>query len=538
MFETLFGDENESREDGRAAVNGTIPLSDLIQMAAALGVVPLTNHDVTASEVINWRCSEMHEFEASWRRQRRRRCPLCPALSYGEKLARALLKIYFPYGGWRKLRDKGFDPDNPDLRLEIDLVSDAYQITVECQSSLHVQSDSKQGFATKIPFQEMARRDRIKRNLSSTHPRFAKYRHVELWFELSDVKELVSQARREKVDPVKAIVDRFERSLAESGVMLPTRQLPLLDELFSGFSEAQRTREIVKGHGLFLRPGPWLGVSALPVRCEKCGHEWTSSLSQLRRGWSRGRTGCAKCWGIVFDELSAVRSDSGWNAFRELCGEHGFQLLGPTSGPGTIPVKVREISTGHEFEGRRHYIAERLLDGLPIIDARRIEYEKRRSRVATTIAKHRATLRDYGIQLLGGQDRPTTERDRLGNIRTNKFEVRYLACKHKGKIFLGPFIGKLAKHKSREADGMPGFCSRCRRVEIARDKTNWMIALAEKHGVTFLGPDYIDATKTKYRFSCHPGCGAKPYGAVFSNLVKNGIACRGCKRIRKQNARV
>lgn len=534
MFETLFGDEGDQREDGRAAVNYTISLSDLIQMAAALGVMPLTDRDVTASEVINWRCSETHEFEASWRQQRRRRCPLCPALSYGEKLARALLEIYFPAGGWRKVRDKGFDPDNPGLRLEIDLVSDAYEITVECQSSLHVQSDPKQGFATKIPIEEMIRRDKIKRNLGSSHPRFANYKHVELWFELSDVKELVSKAVTGKLDPVKAIVDRFEQSLAEGGVMLPIRPLPLLDDLFSGFSEALRTREIVEEHGLFLLPSPWLGVSALPVRCGKCAHEWTSSLSQLRRGWSRGRTGCAKCWGIVFEELSTDRSDSGWDAFRELCGEHGFLLFGPTSGSGTIPVTVREISTGKEFEGRRHYIAERLLDGLPIIDAKRIEYEKRRSRVATTIARHRATLRAYGIQLLVGQDRPTTERDRFGNIHTNKFEVRYLACKHKGKVFLGPFIGKLAKQKSREADGMPGFCPRCRRAEIALEKTNWMIALAEKHCVTFLGPDYIDATRTKYGFSCRPGCVAKPYKAVFSNLEKNGIACRGCKKIGKR----
>lgn len=533
VLESLFENEMDKGRDDRRA-DYKIPLLRLKQLAAALGVEPRTNHDVTASDVISWRCSEAHEFLASWRDQQRRRCPKCPALSYGEKLARSLLNIYFPNGNWRKIREKGLDPNNRDLRLEIDLLSDAYEIFVECQSSLHVADGHKQGLATRTPINEIIRRDRVKRNLPFTHPRFENYRHVELWLELSEVRKIVTKAIDANIDPVEAIIDRFSQSLADGGVIFPDRPVPGLDELFSGFSDAQRAAEVLESRGLFLQAKPWLGVSFLAVRCGKCSHEWTSSLTQLRRGWSRDRSGCAMCWGAAFGELRSTRSDEGWAAFRELCKEYGFLLVEPTSGRNNLPVKVREEATGQIFEGRRDRIAQRLLDGLPIIDARRIEYEKRGKRVAVTIARHRATLGTYGIVLTGGQDRPMTARDPAGEIRTNRFEIRYLGCPHKATVPLGPFLTKLKKHKSRKNDGIPGLCPRCRREKIAQEKTNWMTALAEEYGVSFLGPYYVDATKTRYKFSCLPGCTeAQPYKALISNLEKNGVACRGCNRIRR-----
>lgn len=168
VLESLFENEIGEGPDDRPA-DFKIPLSRLKQLAAVLGVKPLTNHDVAASDVINWRCSEAHEFLASWRDQQRRRCPKCPALSYGEKLARSLLNICFPNGNWRKIREKGLDPNNSDLRLEIDLLSDKYKIFVECQSSLHVADGHKQGLATRTPIDEIIRRDDLKRNLPFTY---------------------------------------------------------------------------------------------------------------------------------------------------------------------------------------------------------------------------------------------------------------------------------------------------------------------------------------------------------------------------------
>lgn len=538
MFEALFESDVGKADTAEFRDRYAIPLSTLIQQAAAIGFVPLTDRDVTASDTIGWRCSEGHEFKASWREQRTRRCPECPALSYGERLARALFNYYFPRGNWHKVREKGLDPENPNLRLEIDLVSDRHRITVECQSSLHDPDAPKQGLATKTPIHEVVRRDELKRALSSTHSRFKDYRHVELWLELADASKIVKKALGEKIDPVEAIVGLFSGSLAESNVELPNRPLPGLGQLFSGFSEARRTSALLEENGLTLRASPWLGVSELPVKCKECGHDWTSSLSQLRRGWSRGRSGCGNCWGVVLDQLSADRSDAGWVAFQELCADHGYALVGPASGPGNVEVRVQEKSTGRVAKGKRHYIAGRLLDGLIVIDAKRIEYEKRRGRVAETISRHRTYLGAYGIQLAMGQDRPTTSRGPDKQIRTNRFTIRYLGCEHIGKVPLGPFIQKLAKHKSRVADGLPALCPRCRREKIAREKTGRMVAQAAEYGVTFLGPSYINATKMRYRFSCLPGCEEGPYSAVFSNLEKNGVACRGCRRVRKRQAEV
>ncbi|MCD2184833.1 hypothetical protein [Rhizobium sp. GN54] len=534
MFETLFESDIGGTDAEELRDRYAIPLSVLVQKAAVIGFVPIIDRDVTASDVIGWRCSEGHEFQASWREQRHRRCPDCPALSYGERLARALFNYYLPEGKWHKVREKGFDPDNPDLRLEIDLVSDHHRITVECQSSLHDPDAPKQGLATKTPIDEIVRRDELKRALSSTHSRFKDYRHVELWLELAEVSKVVKRAVNERVDPIQEIVRIFFESLADSNVEVPGRPLPGFEELFSGFSEARRTSALLDENGLALRSGPWLGLTDLAVTCRSCGHDWRSSLSQLRRGWSRGRSGCANCWSIVLDQLSAERSDAGWAAFQELCADHGYVLLGPVSGPGNVEVKVKEKSTGRVATGRRHYIAGRLLDGLVVVDAKRIEYDKRRDRVAETISKHRAFLEAYGIRLALGQDRPTTSRGPDKQIRTNRFTIQYLGCQHFAKVPLGPFVQKLARHKSRTADGSPGLCPRCRREKIAQEKTAKMVAQAAKYGVTFLGPSYINATKTRYKFSCLPDCEEGLYSATFSNLEKNGVACRGCKRIRKR----
>ncbi len=536
MFDRVFEDDAEENMNSGFPTRYAIPVSTLISKSAPLGIFPMINRDVTASDTISWRCSEGHEFSASWRKQRNSRCPQCPALSYGEKLARSLFDLYFPDGEWRKVRDIGFDPTNPGLRLEIDLVSDEHQITVECQSSLHDPNVSKQGLATKIPIDEMLRRDALKRNLHSTHDRFADFKHVELWLELAEVSKIVANAVSEGGDPVEVIVNRFANSLSDAGVALPVRPIPRLDELFSGFSEARRTAGILRERGLLLRPDVWLGVSALPVTCRTCMHEWTSSLSQLRRGWSRGRSGCAKCWGTAFDQLSASRSEAGWASFRELCLDNGYTLLRPTSGPGNVDVSIRAEATGQTISGSRHYLAKRILDGLPIIDAKKVEYERRRAQVACTLDKYRMFLKTYGILLLPGQNRPTTYRDPLGNIRTNKFEVRYLGCGHRSKVHIGPFMQKLRKNKSRAPDGVSSLCPSCLREKISCEKTNLLIQRAAEYGVSFLGPRYIDATKTRYRFSCLPGCEEGPYKALISNIEKNGIACRGCNRIRKKGA--
>ncbi len=501
---------------------------------------PLCSRDPGPDERISWQCTEGHTFESTWSRLRRRRkCPRCsPDLSYCEKLTRALLAIYFPDGEWRKVREKGLDESNLDLRLELDLVSDIYEVTIECQSSLHDPKMPKLGFATKTPVDEIARRDKIKRDLGKSNSRFAGYAHIEIWLELSAVRKLTWAADKAGMNPIEAIVDAFKGYFAKAGVSVPDKPLPEAEQLFAAFSDRDRIRDELAQLSLTLDPGPWLGLGSVSVKCDVCGNAWVSTMSQLRRGASRERNGCLECWRLVHLENVAQLKADAWTAFKTLCEKNSIEIVAAGVGSTADRVTLRDLTGGQILERDRHDVQDRLQRGLPIFNAHAEEYGKRRAKTEEQMLRYKAALSPFGITLAETEPVPTSKRDENGKIRVNRLRVRYLACDHVLAVNIGTFIKRLKAHGSRKPDGKPSYCQSCQSGNVGRARTELLHDLASRHGLELVGDGYIGAAnEIKYRFKCHRNCGKEYYEAVFSNLTRSGIACQGCRDWRESEER-
>ncbi|MBY5700410.1 hypothetical protein [Rhizobium leguminosarum] len=440
------------------------------------------------------------------------------------------MAIYFPNGNWKKVREKGLDESNRELRLELDLVSDSYLITIECQSSLHDPNTPKLGFAAKTTIDEIARRDQIKRKLGKSKSRFAGYSHVEIWFELSAVRKLARAADRAGRNPIEAIVDEFKEFFAKAGVTVPDKPLPLAEQLFAAFSDRDRIREELAELSLTLDPGAWLGLGSVSVACDVCGHAWTSTMSQLRRGASRGRNGCFECWrGVHLGNVAQLNADT-WAAFKTLCDENSIEIVAVAVGGSADRVTLQNLVDGQIVDRDRHNAQDRLQRGLPIFNAHAEEYEKRREKTKRKMLEYDQALSPFGIKLAETDPIPTSMRDENGNIKTNLLKIRYLACDHVLPVNIGTFIKRLEGHRSRKPDGKPAYCEECQSANVALERTKWLHDLASMHGLELVGEGYVGAdNKNRYRFRCPRDCGSEHYEAAFSNLTKRGIACQGCR---------
>ncbi len=520
--------------------DGIIPLELIARHAALLGIRPLCEHNPRSDEPISWQCTEGHTFAATWsQQQRRRKCPRCnPELSYCEKLTRALLAIYFPNGSWKKVREKGLDESNLELRLELDLVSDPYQITIECQSSLHDPKTPKLGFATKTTIAEIARRDQIKRELGTSVSRFSGYTHVEIWFELSEVRKLVRAADKAGTNPIAAIVNKFKWFFTKAGVTVSDRPLPTAEHLFAAFSDRDRIREELAEFSLTLDPGPWLGLGSVSVACDACGHRWTSTMSQLRRGASRGRNGCFECWRVVHLGNVAQLNADAWAAFKAQCDENSIEIVAVGVDGTADRVTLRNLVGGEIVDRDRHNVQDRLQRGLPIFNAHSEEYERRREKTKQKMLEYDRALAPFGIELVERDPIPTTARDESKKIKTNLLKIRYRACDHVLPVNIGTFIKRLENHGSRRPDGKPAYCEACHSENIALERTRWLHDLASTHGLELVGEGHVGAdNKIKYRFKCPRDCGREYYEAVFSNLTSRQIACKGCRDWRESENR-